>query len=83
MHLFRLIRPDVSAQGDGKGVAEQECPSSQEPSASNGEADGSIVEEVSSKADGSEGSMSERWEATRAGSLAARLLRDVKVPLQD
>lgn len=49
MYPFRLIRPDISAQGDDKVVAEQECPSSQEPSASNGEADGSIVEEVSSR----------------------------------
>lgn len=33
-----------------------------------------------SDADGTEASISERWEAGRAGSMAARLLRDVKVP---
>ncbi|KAG0589047.1 hypothetical protein M758_2G241000 [Ceratodon purpureus] len=110
LYIMRLIRPDASAQED-KSSAEQECPSSQEPSASSPQSDeahcnavqDSGVSSISSSndliskesteiahekaseatpadADETQSSISERWEAGRVGSMAARLLRDVQIP---
>lgn len=111
MFFSSLIRPDALAQEEDKSSAEQECPSSQGPSASSlepVEADRSTTEDFAGSsitstdglvlketveianekasrasladADGAQASISERWEAGRVGSMAARLLRDVQLP---
>lgn len=100
----RLIRSDAPAQEVDKSIDEQECPSSQEPSASslesekvecNGAQDSAAfssgpssreTEENSygktvrhADTDGTEASFSDRGEAGRVGSMAARLLRGVQI----